>query len=124
MLNKVILLFGLDGEEAKTLSAALAAGGFGALAVPPERCGLTLADLLAGRQALATEPVPLPETMAVFHGIPGGELDRVLAILRESGVTVGLKAMTTPTNLRWTPAELCRELAAERKALSRGKRKH
>ena len=123
MLNKVILLFGLAEPEAKALSAAFAAVGLGTFSVPAERSAMPLWAILEGRRPISGGTA-LPEPIAVFHGLSDRELDRALAVLREGGAPIQLKAVTTPTNLQWTPAELWRNLAAERKALSKGKRKH
>ena len=123
MLYKVVLLIGFPGETAAALSAALSAAGFGTMTVPPERSALPLASILEGRQGLAAGERP-PEPVIVFHGLGGSELDAALAVLRERGAGTALKAMTTPTNLRWTPSELWKNLSAERKAIGKGKRKH
>ena len=122
MLSKVVLLFGLTEEAGAALASAFAAAGFGVLPVPPERCSMPLAAILEGRQPLVPGNAP-PEPMAVFHGLSDSELDRALAVLRKSGA-VSLKAVTTPANLRWTPAELWKNLSAERKAIKHGKRRH
>jgi hypothetical protein len=37
---------------------------------------------------------------------------------------VALKAILTPTNAEWTPAQLCRELKDERAAVMRGETTH
>lgn len=65
-------------------------------------------------------PPPLPEEMMIFCGLEEAQLDRALGMLRKNGLSVSLKAVMTPHNMRWTLAELYRELCAERAQFEKG----
>ena len=123
MLRRTLLLFGFPAEESAALVAACREAGFAALPVPEEKWGLTLSGILSGAAAPETSPESLSEPLIVFHGLEDSALDAALALLRSRGIRA-LKAVTTPTNLRWTPAALQRQLSAERKVIRKGKKKH
>lgn len=71
--------------------------------------------------AARTKKEPLGEEMLIFSGMDGNELDIFLANLRENGLTVGLKAVLTPYNIRWNSRQLHDELAKERANLQKRK---
>ena len=51
---------------------------------------------------------------AVFHNIKGKRLDQVLQALKDAGIAhIKFKAVTTPFNLHWTLARLCRTMHKE-----------
>lgn len=56
---------------------------------------------------------PFDEPMIIMHGV---DVDSALRLLRESGVKIGLKAVTTPSNLRWDSQKIYTHLSAEREA--------
>lgn len=68
---------------------------------------------------LAALPPQIPEDILLFCGLSEKKLNDALAVIRNSGVSVALKAVVTPHNIRWTLADLYRELAEERKMMSR-----
>ena len=76
-----------------------------------------LAHGTAAAPAPAAIP-PVPEPVLVFCGLPGAQLDRVLAALRRMEVPRGvIKAVLTPTNAGWSFAALYNELCRERAAV-------
>ena len=60
----------------------------------------------------------ITEPMLVFVSLAGERFDRVLASLRAGGVSLPNKAVLTPTNCQWTPAELFAELQQERASIA------
>ena len=61
----------------------------------------------------------IDEIFAVLHGFSRDGLDPALEALRSLGI--GLKAVTTPTNLSWSGEKLYKNLKAEREAIKRAK---
>ena len=61
----------------------------------------------------------IDEIFAVLHGFSRDGLDPALEALRSLGI--GLKAVTTPTNLSWSGERLYKNLKAEREAIKRAK---
>ncbi len=67
---------------------------------------------------------PLTDSMMILCGIEGSRLDRVLAALRSKNVRLPYKAVLTPSNQEWTPAECLSELKREHEAMSSGMSVH
>lgn len=60
----------------------------------------------------------LPVRIVLFAGVEQAELETVLSVCRECGITSGdLKAMLTPTNVAWSAVKLCEELIMEHYAM-------
>ena len=60
------------------------------------------------------EAFDFPHEAAVFHNIKGKRLDQVLQALKDAGIAhIKFKAVTTPFNLHWTLARLCRTMHKE-----------
>ena len=72
-----------------------------------------LAGIPGGKLSGSGMEMPLPEPMMVLC-LPQSRLDGVLAALRGIGVPPMAKAMLTPTNAGWLPAQLLAELRRER----------
>lgn len=70
---------------------------------------------------LAAMPPQIPEDMLLFCNLNEKKLDHALALIRNSGVSIALKAVVTPHNIRWTLADLYRELSEERRMMNRRK---
>lgn len=62
-----------------------------------------------------------PEELLVFCHMDNAAVNRFLTTCRQMRFApVALKAILTPTNAEWTPAQLCAELKQEREAILRG----
>ena len=69
--------------------------------------------------AMANVPaVQVEEEMLVLAFLPEATMDKLLRALRESGLTVRLKAVLTPTNMHWNCGQLYRELRGEAAAFA------
>ena len=117
-LGKAALLLGPAPESAR---AALEGLGLPVITVPREKNGLALGAILSLAPGLA--PAEVAESAVFLHGLGPRELDAALEALRSAGYT-GMKAVSTAHNLTWTPAQLVSELARERSALKKGRRRH
>ncbi len=107
-----MLLFNFRAPEKLSLLRALAFRlNLRCIEVPADRQGGTLRDLLAGRFSPA--PESFGEEMLILSGLADADLDLLLRQLRENGLSVPLKAVTTESNLDWTALRLRTELLAE-----------
>lgn len=120
----VLLTFNLAPQKRAALQVIALRGGIKMQAVPPERTGATLTQLLSGDPGQTTAPRPFDEELLVFAGFPERLLDVVLTEMRRRKVHVPLKAVVTQTNAGWTAAELYDELCQERKAIAEGRQAH
>lgn len=67
---------------------------------------------------LAAMPPQIPEDILLFCDLNEKKLDHALSVIRNSGVSIALKAVVTPHNIRWTLADLYRELVEERRMVN------
>jgi len=113
-----VLLYNCSGPEFFKLKQMLAMVRLRMHSVGPEKYGVPLEELAAGRGEAAAAGEPFPESMLVFCGLNGGLLDKVLQLLRVAGLPpVGLKAVLTPDNQTWDSRKLYEELTKERAAI-------
>ena len=77
-----------------------------------------LPETAAHRDGKSAKPVPFTEEMMVFCAMESDLLDRFLTQYRSREISpIGLKAVLTPYNARWTPGRLCAELKKEQQSL-------
>ena len=77
-----------------------------------------LSETAAHRDGKSAKPVPFTEEMMVFCAMESDLLDRFLTQYRSREISpIGLKAVLTPYNARWTPGRLCAELKKEQQSL-------
>ena len=120
---KIALAFAVGESEHSALSAALAP--VAVKCVPPEQYAMPVSAILQGQKPMANGDVkPLAEPMLVFHGFENSELDAALKNLKNCGVKIPLKAVTTPTNMSWDAYTFYDNLSKERKAIKKGYRRH
>ena len=122
-MSKTVLLYELAGEAA--LVQALEALGLEVREVPRAQYSLPLGVILGVRKAGRLPPPytgdGLKRPMLVMHGLSSAEVDGVLAALKELGLDLPLKALTTPSNLKWPATQLYGHLMME--AAKRNKRR-
>ena len=108
-------------QEGKKAKAVFATQGLRIRAVAPEELGLplgTLTGALPPPEAAPAPRAPLGESVMVFSGVGGAQLDRVLSALLRAGVPRSVfKAIVTPGNVSWDFYQLLEELKAERAAV-------
>ena len=92
--------------------------------ITPEQLGQAVgsfAGLDVPAPAAPAAPDPIPESMMIFSGLRGSELDRTLSALLKAGVPRSVyKAVVTPGNAAWSFYQLYDELRRERTAVESG----
>lgn len=111
----LVLLFGFPMEQALKICGILSALGLEGRSVPAAQCGASLEELVANTAKPGTGPRLSP--MLVMHSLKEGQMDALLLRLRQAGIPVPLKAVTTPSNLRWSPVRLQAALRQEQEQL-------
>ncbi len=106
-------------QEGSRAKAVFAAHGLRIKNIAPEELGRSVGSftglLPAGEGRNET---PIPESIMVFSGVRGRDLDRVLSALLKAGVPRAVyKAVVTPGNAAWNFYQLYEELKQEREAI-------
>ncbi len=115
-----LLCFNLEGTaKGETLAGIFTFLGYQVRHVKKEEYGQTLGMLVGLSKEVSKETVlgEITEEMMVIHATPEKDLDQALFLMKEEGVRVDLKAMTTENNLAWTPIELFQEIHKEREMI-------
>ena len=116
-----ILMFNLDAGKCARIRVLAMGLGIFTVAVKPEDFGKTFA-VLTGRETgrQAGQPVlPFAGEMLVMDELESNQFHCLLDGMRGMDAKVELKAVITEHNLQWTPAQLYRELCAERETIAR-----
>ena len=119
-----LLLFNMAPQKRAALQVIALRCGCRMQAVPAERHGASLAQLLSGEAAEIAPAEPFTGELLVMAGLNERQLDTVLTELRRRKVHIPLKAVVTPTNAEWTAGELYNELCRERDAIAQGRQAH
>ncbi len=131
-MRETILLFQITDKKMKTaVASALLPLKIRVKQVSAEECGKKL-GILAGvlpeeeteAPAASADGEPLTDPMMILCGIDGRKLNLVLAALRSKNVRIPYKAVLTPSNQEWTPAECLAELKREHEAMNAGSSIH
>ena len=88
-------------------------------AVPRERQGCLIRDLLSGAPASPAPVKPFEDEMLVLADFDHEDLNFLLNELIRTGRRVALKAVATPTNVQWTAVQLHHQLVAEARMMNR-----
>lgn len=113
------LLFNITGDKRKKLHFLLMQYGVTAVEGSVADCSRPLGRILgkAGQFPADTMDAPFFDEMLVLDGLDGQQFHGLLNGMQTLQAAVAYKAVTTEHNLTWTPARLCRELAAEHAAM-------
>ncbi len=111
----LVLLFGFPVEQTLRICGILSALGIEGRSVPAAQYGASLAELVDN--TAKSGPGPRLAPMLVMHALKEGQMDALLLRLRQAGIPVPLKAVTTPSNLRWSPVRLQTALRQEQEQL-------
>lgn len=116
---KTLLYHLSETEKGETIRRILEEHSVLALDLKESLLEATVADCLNQ----TAEPVPKSQTVfereaVVFHNVDGKVLERILSKMRELGVMVELKAVTTKYNLSWKCIDLFRELEEEERQIN------
>lgn len=123
-LPQRLLLYGLSPEQTAAMTKLAEEFSMEIRPVGPEDLDRQV-GALAGFSGFdgewrETETPPLPEgACMVMAGLPSKAMDRLLAGMKQAGVSIPLKAVVTASNQTWSFARLMGELDRERAAISR-----
>ena len=118
----VVLGCNISGKKRSAVVLAALRCGCRYAEAAPERFGATLEALLRGDGTAAPVDAPFGEELLVLAQLSEGQLDALLAQLRQQRCSIALKAVLTPTNAGWTVQALYEELCRERAAFDAGRR--
>ena len=115
------LMFNVTGDKEKKLRFLLMQYGITAVEGGAGDCSRPLCEILGrpGGHSVATLDAPFFDEMLVLDGLDPHQFHGLLNGMQTLQAQVAYKAVTTEHNLNWTPARLCRELAAEHEAMRR-----
>ena len=121
--SKKLLLIQVGNKKCAEIQQICRTLDIQTIIIEPKDFGKPLGQLakIAGIQGNNTTKSPIktknimpPVEMMVFCGLTSEALDTFLAAYRNAGIApIGLKAIITPSNIRWDVYTLCRELMQE-----------
>ena len=115
----LVLTYGFTGEKLEQLTALLQKFSLPLRVIAPEEAGQTV-GCLAGYPGFSAKEAPIspaPETECLLmSSFADKQVDQLLAALRQEKISISLKALTTPTNQKWTVVQLLEHLEEERRA--------
>lgn len=123
-LPERLLLYGLSREQTAAMTGLAEAFSMELRPIGPEDLDRQV-GALAGfpgfdQQWREQEPPAPPEgACMVMAGLSSKAMDRLLAGMKQAGVSIPLKAVVTAANQTWSFARLMGELDRERAAMSR-----
>ena len=125
-MRLTILTFNLTDARLSKLRFLCMKLGLMVKPVPAEDCCQPISALCGlSERADAAPTEAFPEEMLVFCHMDNAAVNRFLQTAKQMRFApVALKAILTPTNAAWTPAQLCAELKDERAAVMQGTTTH
>ena len=125
-MKPTILTFNLSDARVSKLRFLCMKLGLAVRAVPAESWGQPLSALCGLSETAEASPAEtFAEELLVFCHMDNAAVNRFLQTARQMRFApVALKAILTPTNAAWTPAQLCAELKQERAAVLQGTTTH
>ena len=125
-MRPTILTFNLNENRLSKLRFLCMKLGLAVKAVPTEDFCQPISALCGMTEPVEAAPAEgFPEELLIFCHMDNAAVNRFLQTAKQMRYApVALKAILTPTNAEWTPAQLCRELKDERAAVMRGETTH
>ena len=125
-MRPTILTFNLTEARLSKLRFLSMKLGANVKAVPAEDFCQPISALCGLSEPAETAPAEaFAEEMLIFCHMDNAQVNRFLQTARQMRFApVALKAILTPTNAEWTPAQLCQELEDERAAVMQGTTTH
>ena len=127
MARPMILVYNLSGERLSKLRFACMKTGLLLKTAQEEDFPRPIGAVcgIVNQEADDVPVVPFTDEMLVFAHMDHGSVNRFLQTTKQMRFApVALKAILTPTNAEWTPAQLCAELKDERAAVMKGEAAH
>ena len=121
-MRPTILTFNLSESRLSKLRFLCMKLGLAVKPVPAEDCCQPISALCGLSDPADAAPAEsFPEEMLVFCHMDNAAVNRFLQTAKQMRFApVALKAILTPTNAEWIPAQLCQELKDERSAVLKG----
>lgn len=116
-LQEVVLLYNLPEEQKNLIIGILLKLNINSAQVQREIYNFPLEVILGKNQIQnqkAYEGPELREPMMIMHGLSSKQVDLILKNFRNNKINISLKAVTTPTNLKWTSLQMYMMLQRER----------
>ena len=113
-----VLLFNLPPEKQSFLQVMSVRLNFKCRIVDPSYQFSPISDLLSGTDHIPAHGKPFRDEMLVMDGFSHQDLNFLLNEMIRAGNTIPLKAVTTPTNMSWTPVMLHMQLVMENRNMS------
>ena len=125
-MRPTILTFNLTDARLSKLRFLCMKLGLAVKPVPAEDCCQPISALCGLSDPADAAPAEaFSEEMLVFCHMDNAAVNRFLQTAKQMRFApVALKAILTPTNAAWTPAQLCAELKDERAAVMQGTPTH
>ena len=125
-MRPTILTFNLTDARLSKLRFLCMKLGLMVKPVPAEDCCQPISALCGLSDPADAAPAEaFSEEMLVFCHMDNAAVNRFLQTAKQMRFApVALKAILTPTNAAWTPAQLCAELKQERAAVMQGTTTH
>ena len=125
-MRPTILTFNLSDARLSKLRFLCMKLGLMVKPVPAEDCCQPISALCGLSDPADAAPAEaFSEEMLVFCHMDNAAVNRFLQTAKQMRFApVALKAILTPTNAAWTPAQLCAELRDERAAVMQGTTTH
>ena len=125
-MRPTILTFNLTDARLSKLRFLCMKLGLAVKPVPAEDCCQPISALCGLSDPADAAPAEsFPEEMLVFCHMDNAAVNRFLQTAKQMRFApVALKAILTPTNAAWTPAQLCAEFKQERAAVMQGTTTH
>ena len=125
-MKPTILTFNLSDARLSKLRFLCMKLGLGVKPVPAEDFSQPIGALCGVADRIDAAPAEaFPEEMLIFCHMDNAAVNRFLQTAKQMRYApVALKAILTPTNAAWTPAQLCAELKDERAAVMQGTTTH
>ena len=125
-MRPTILTFNLNENRLSKLRFLCMKLGVAVKPVPAEDFCLPISALCGLSEPVEASPAEaFAEEMLIFCHMDNAQVNRFLQTAKQMRFApVALKAILTPTNAEWTPAQLCQELKDERAAVMQGTTTH
>lgn len=120
-----VLLYNLDSEKGRKIKLLCLVQKLRVRSVAPEECGLTLLELLEGKEPAGEPAEVFSEEMLLMVDLSDRQRNDFLSAFRRKKIpAVALKAVLTATNREWSSKKLRDELSLEHEAMLHGKSAH
>lgn len=113
-----VLMVNLSPEKRNLMSILSIRMNFACREIRPQDQFSRISDILSGNTANLNAGKPFRDEMLVMDGFNHEELNFLLNEMIRTGNSVPLKAVTTPTNIRWTVAALHSQLMIENREMT------